>query len=124
MATNPKAKQRIYSRTFRENNLVKVNQRNKSAFHFNKRVWKNWLEKNCFVKCEICGYDRSFRALEFHHIDPKTKAFGIAHWFPRHVYSAKNEAILEAEIAKCIRVCSNCHREIHDDFINILTEKK
>ena len=28
-------------------------------------------------KCEICGYDKCISALEFHHIDPDTKDFGI-----------------------------------------------
>ena len=29
-------------------------------------------------KCQICGYDRCTNALEFHHLDPNEKDFGIA----------------------------------------------
>ena len=28
-------------------------------------------------KCEICGYDKNYAALEFHHLDPSQKDFGI-----------------------------------------------
>lgn len=29
-------------------------------------------------KCSICGYDRCKGALEFHHMDPNEKDFGIS----------------------------------------------
>lgn len=28
-------------------------------------------------KCQICGYDKCDSALEFHHLDPSQKDFGI-----------------------------------------------
>ena len=28
-------------------------------------------------KCNVCGYNKNVNALEFHHINPKTKSFGI-----------------------------------------------
>jgi hypothetical protein len=28
--------------------------------------------------CNICGYNTTVNALEFHHIDPLTKSYGIA----------------------------------------------
>ena len=54
-------------------------------------------------ECEKCGY----KALEFHHLDPNKKDFTIGgkSWsFER----------LKKEVDKCILVCSNCHKEIHD----------
>lgn len=70
------------------------------------------LREQAGGKCQICGYDRCQRALEFHHIDPKTKEFGIA--------SVSNSfARMKKEAAKCILVCSNCHREIEDKLIDI-----
>jgi hypothetical protein len=29
-------------------------------------------------RCQICGYDRCTEALEFHHLDPTKKDFGIS----------------------------------------------
>jgi len=63
-------------------------------------------------KCLECGYKKSTRALEFHHIDPNKKDFqisGISISYER----------LKNETDKCILVCSNCHCEIHDGLLNI-----
>jgi hypothetical protein len=57
-------------------------------------------------RCEICGYDRCLRALDFHHRDPATKRFTIAHGHNRSWES------LRLELDKCLLVCSNCHLEI------------
>ena len=63
-----------------------------------------YLSGKCF-----CGYDRCERALEFHHLDPLKKDFNIA----RSGYTRSWNSV-KKEIEKCILVCSNCHREIHD----------
>lgn len=65
-------------------------------------------------KCEICGYNKCIAALDFHHLDPKEKDFGIA-----QSSSYKNMNILKSEIDKCILVCANCHREIHAGIIKL-----
>lgn len=61
-------------------------------------------------KCEICGYDRCNRALEFHHKNPSEKDFTI---------SGRSLSFdrLKDEVDKCLLVCSNCHSEIHDGLI-------
>ena len=61
------------------------------------------------MQCERCGYARNFSALEFHHIEPNLKEF---HLDLRSLSNRKWSVILE-EVAKCILVCSNCHKEIH-----------
>ena len=65
-------------------------------------------------KCEICGYDRCVEALEFHHINPDEKDFGIG----QKGYTRSFEKN-KAEVDKCILVCANCHREIHNGLIDI-----
>ena len=67
------------------------------------------LIKVCGNKCNICGYNKTASALEFHHIDPAQKEYGIASQGTCH----NIEKDLE-EVKKCILVCANCHREIHD----------
>ena len=78
----------------------------KSVIDWRKRT-KQKLVDYKGGKCEICEYNRSVSGLEFHHIDPSKKDFQVCgkSWsFER----LKNEA------DKCMLVCSNCHREIHE----------
>jgi hypothetical protein len=63
-------------------------------------------------KCELCGYSKCARALEFHHLNPDEKDFSIS---GRSLSFDK----LKSEVDKCILVCSNCHSEIHDGLINV-----
>jgi 5-methylcytosine-specific restriction endonuclease McrA len=57
--------------------------------------------------CQICGYDRFPGALQFHHRDPQSKAFGIAlDGAARSLAGAREEA------AKCVLLCANCHAEV------------
>jgi len=58
-------------------------------------------------KCTLCGYDRYFGALEFHHTDPSEKD---AVW--RKLRLKSWESIVK-ELEKCVLLCSNCHREEH-----------
>jgi len=65
-------------------------------------------------KCQICGYNNCFDALDLHHIDFKEKKFGLSQdGLTRSWEKTKKEA------DKCILVCSNCHREIHAGKIDI-----
>lgn len=59
-------------------------------------------------ECQICGYNKCKAAIDFHHIEPSEKEYEVS--------NMKNysEAILFAELEKCMIVCANCHREIHD----------
>ena len=60
--------------------------------------------------CQSCGYDKNYAALQFHHIDPKTKLFplnaascGMYPWEE-----------LTKELVKCLLLCANCHFELHN----------
>lgn len=57
-------------------------------------------------KCAHCGYDKCPAALEFHHLDPSQKDFGVSDTF-------RDFAKLEKEVDKCIVLCANCHAEEH-----------
>jgi hypothetical protein len=58
-------------------------------------------------KCLGCGYNRTHKALEFHHVDPTRKEFGLAQ---QGLSRSWERCVREAE--KCVLVCSNCHKEI------------
>lgn len=59
-------------------------------------------------KCSKCGYDSCLAALDFHHIEPAHKDFGIA-----KVKKRSFDDKVKKELDKTILVCANCHREIH-----------
>ena len=63
-------------------------------------------------KCQCCGYDKCITALEFHHLNPKEKDFSFGTNTNRNWYDTQKE------LQKCILVCANCHREIHQGLIN------
>jgi len=56
-------------------------------------------------KCIRCGYNLP-EAIDFHHIDPSTKSFGIAE-------SPCSFNALKTELQKCAPLCKNCHAEFH-----------
>lgn len=66
-------------------------------------------------KCEICGYDKNIAALEFHHIDKENKLFNI----DVRKFSNYTLETLRNELNKCMLLCSNCHREIHNPSLSI-----
>ena len=59
-------------------------------------------------KCEKCGYDKCISAMEFHHLNPLEKDFSISSNINMSYEKIKKE------LDKCILVCANCHREIHE----------
>lgn len=57
-------------------------------------------------KCELCGYNKCVRSLEFHHKDPNEKDFNVS----SVTFGIER---CKREVDKCMLVCSNCHGEIH-----------
>ena len=58
-------------------------------------------------KCSRCEYNKCIRALDFHHIDPSRKDFTVSR-------VSRSWKAIKAELDKCILLCANCHRELHD----------
>ncbi len=62
-------------------------------------------------KCSICGYSKCLKALEFHHLELDQKDFGIS----AKGYTRSWE-VTKKELDKCILLCANCHREVHESM--------
>jgi transposase-like protein len=72
-----------------------------------RRKVKRILVDEAGGRCRICGYDRCIAALEFHHINPGEKSFGLAQrGITRAIEKVREEA------AKCVLLCANCHVEV------------
>ena len=59
--------------------------------------------------CQICSYRKCNQVLELHHIDPTQKDFHMSQM------NRQSWAKIKEEASKCILLCANCHREVHDN---------
>jgi hypothetical protein len=98
------ARRRWYVRN-KQHAVDKVQTRKKALWTwFNE--YKNTLNWVC-----ACG-ETDVVCMDFHHRDPNSKRTNIG-WMVNSGYS--KESIL-AEIEKCDKLCSNCHRKLHRDL--------
>ena len=79
-----------------------------------RRKVKEILVNEAGGRCQLCGYDRYIGALEFHHLDPAAKSFGLS---IRGLTPAI--AVLRVEAQKCVLLCSNCHAEVEGGIASI-----
>lgn len=67
----------------------------------------------CFGgRCGICKTVDHAVVFDFHHIDPSTKSFEIS-----RKYRAWDVVVDEAK--KCAMLCSNCHRKVHANLLDL-----
>jgi len=79
-----------------------------------RRKVKRLLVEEAGGRCAICGYDRHPAALQFHHLDPTQKSFGLS-----RSGVTRSIAVLRAEARKCVLLCSNCHAEVEVGFASL-----
>ena len=72
-----------------------------------RRKVKELLVAEAGGACVLCGYSRHPAALQFHHVDPATKSFGLG---VRGI--TRSIERLRIEAAKCVLLCANCHAEL------------
>jgi DNA-binding CsgD family transcriptional regulator len=106
-----------------ESSVIRYSDKKRIILDDNERKKRNYIRVSNFRqrlkeraieykggKCEICGYDKCKRSLDFHHRDPNEKDFGIGH------SKVLNWDKIKKELDKCDLVCRNCHGEIHDEW--------
>jgi transposase len=79
-----------------------------------RRRLKEILVAEAGGRCVLCGYDAYFGALQFHHIDPTRKRFGLA---LGGLTRALDEVRQEAR--KCVLLCGNCHAEVEAGLVKV-----
>ena len=80
---------------------------NSEAVHRRRRRVKQRLIEEAGGRCRLCGYRKYQGALQFHHLDPTKKEFGIS---GRGVTRSLERS--RAEASKCVLLCANCHAEV------------
>ena len=86
----------------------------KDSSKYKERVKSQNLKSTNYINdfksnhpCTKCGESRIW-LLDFHHIDPSIKEYGVS--------TLKGNGQIQKikeEIEKCIVLCSNCHRDFH-----------
>lgn len=95
---------------------------------FNEYCTERWLQKKLEAikykggECAICGYNKHYGSLSFHHLERHDKEM---EWDRLRLRSWDK---IKIELDKCVLVCSNCHEEIHgglhSEFIQQLIDLK
>ena len=85
---------------------------NKDKYKKNKYERVKWFyDYKKTLKCSHCG-ENNYIVIEFHHLDPAQKDFGVSmDKIPSE--NSKNKEKFMEEIKKCIPLCANCHRIEH-----------
>lgn len=104
MPYKDKAKQKAAQRAWYEN--TRLPQKRKMRARFEE------LTKD--HKCVACG-ELEKACIDYHHVDPTSKENTISSILLRSWCYEE----LEAELAKCIPLCANCHRKHHAGLIEI-----
>jgi len=95
-----------------ESRRENIKNRNKSY----KQKIKALKEEEC---CRVCGEDETC-VLDWHHVDEGSKVDNIA---DMHRKAWSIETVRE-EINKCVLLCANCHRKLHNNVLGVdLSEK-
>ena len=80
---------------------------------FNQYCMKRWIQrkqdaiKKLGGECTDCKQSFPYQVYDFHHLDPSKKDFS---WNKMRL---QTQTTLDAELAKCILLCANCHRLRH-----------
>ena len=93
-------------------NIIKRKQQVSNAVKRRRKVMKRKSIEYKGGRCGLCGYNKCESALEFHHIDPSSKLFGIGSGDTRSWESVREE------LDKCVLLCSNCHKEVESGMIS------
>jgi hypothetical protein len=83
------------------------------------RARRNVIWQFLAPACAICGFDKHMSAMDMHHIEQKE---GQLAELITHVTFTMDFGRIETllrEAAKCIPLCSNCHRMLHAEVIHI-----
>jgi transcription elongation factor Elf1 len=75
---------------------------------------KKELVKMFGGKCKLCGYSNYIGALDFHHLNPKTKSFALS---VRGLCYSWDTIVREAR--KCVLLCKNCHAEVENKIVKL-----
>lgn len=100
-----------YFRVYFKGNKIHQSRVLKNKADFRRKISLDKIAKGCM----LCKYNKCGQSLHYHHLDRKTKRFGIANLTSNLVKQDK----LEEELSKCIVLCANCHGEVEAGLVEL-----
>lgn len=101
-----KAKRSAYNKEYQAENFEVQSLKRKQRY-----LSRMALADSLKTPCLKCGEARKY-LIQYHHIDPATKAFQIG------TNVKRPDDVVMAEVAKCVCLCANCHKEFHHFYGN------
>lgn len=101
----------------RENGYWRCRQCRIDAVSKRRRKVKALLVAEAGGCCVRCGFDEHPSGLQFHHLEPSNKQFGLAH---KGVTVSIERA--RAEAAKCVLLCANCHAMVEAGAVDLVLD--
>jgi excinuclease UvrABC ATPase subunit len=99
------------TKTWRNEHRTRINEIARKASKKGRIIRKELRDKIMSqFPCYICHEPR-IACLEFHHLDPNTKE--------KHVGQSTSVSMLLKEASKCIVLCANCHKLLHNGDIQL-----
>lgn len=85
-----------------------------------KKFWrkeiKHRIVESFGEKCCACGKSFEDCCYDLHHLNPEEKEFNLS---SGNYNGAKSWLRIRDELKKCVLLCANCHRLVHNGFIEI-----
>lgn len=85
-----------------------------------KQYWRRQIKSRGVAalggKCLICGGTFEDCCYDFHHINPEEKEFEIS---SGNTNGARTWLKVRDELKKCALLCANCHRLLHNGFVEL-----
>lgn len=75
---------------------------------YQQKVYAKYCKFKENLGCKICHYNKYGGALDFHHLDMKSKERRIS----ALLWKAQSDKY-KKEVKKCVLLCKNCHYEVH-----------
>ena len=101
---------------WRQRNRQRHNRHVRGIYRIRKVKFSNKLKDERGGKCCMCGWDKNYAGLIWHHVSEDTKVMDISK--VSKINSASAEEKIRIEVSKCILVCANCHSMIHYPQLN------
>jgi len=102
-------KQREYQRQWQNKNRLPKSEQ--TGWNKRKQMVKDAKDKPCSI-CKV-KYDQC--VMDLHHLDPSKKDGMISHFMKSGSYQS-----LQEEIDKCVPLCANCHRLLHNGLVMLV----
>lgn len=101
----------LRNKLYRSRNKARLNRKLRGIYRIRKIKYSHQLKDERGGRCAICGYNKNYAALVWHHVLEENKELEMSKIIK--ATGKIEESKIRKEINKCILLCANCHQEVH-----------